>query len=140
MRIKKGIAASFLLSLVFILSIVAAPYASAQDSVTGLIPCTKSAGPSKEASGLNCDTWEDFIGVIQFLINYSFVIATILATVSIAYAGWLYLTSNGNPGQVSKAHAIFFKVIQGFLVLAAAYLLVKFILNTISYSDYNKLE
>jgi hypothetical protein len=138
---KKGIIFSFIVSIIMVMQIVSVPLVHAEtNSVTGLIPCTKSPGPSKEPSGLNCDTWEDLVGVIQFMINYSFILATILATVSFSYAGWLYLTSNGDSGKIATAHKIFIKVVQGFLVLAMAYLLVKTILTQISFPEYNKLQ
>lgn len=108
--------------------------------VTGLIPCTTSPGPSPTPSGLNCDTWQDAVEIIQFLITYAFVIATVLASISFAYAGWLYLTSNGNSGQIESAHKIFLNVIKGFIFIAVAYLLVKTILVGIAQPGYNLLQ
>jgi hypothetical protein len=113
--------------------------------LTSLIPCTVSKGepgdlPQGTVSGLNCNSWNDLIGVIQFFINSAMKLAVLLATVSFAYAGWLYLTSNGDMGKVKSAHDIFLKVLKGFLFMGLAYLLVKFILSTIANSEYSKLQ
>lgn len=128
-----------------VIGILALPFASVQaQSITGLIPCTKANSkddPVQEGvSGLNCNSWQDVVGVVQFFINYAFVFATILAVISFAVAGWLYLTSNGNPQQVQKAHKIFGKVIWGFIIIALAYLLVQFLLTQIAREGYNLLQ
>ncbi len=132
------IALSLPMALPFVVSAAGVP-----SSLVGIIPCTAhrdNTDPSPTPSGLNCNSWNDLVEVVQFFINYAFVIATILATASFTWAGWLYLTSQGNPGQVSKAHDIFFKVVKGFLFMGLAYLLVRTILVTIAKPDYSKLQ
>lgn len=127
-----------------IICLMSLPLVASAASIIGLIPCTKANSPEdpsqKVPNGLNCNSWNDLIGVIQFLINNALIVATFLATISFAWAGWLYLTSNGDTGQVQKAHKIFTKVIQGFIFMGLAYLLVRTILVTIAKPDYSKLQ
>lgn len=138
---KKFFNISFIILVVLITLLPAISYAA---GVTSLIPCTKANSPEdpspKAPSGLNCNSWQDVVGVINFLITYAFVIATVLATVSFAYAGWLYLTANGKPDQVSRAHGIFLRVLKGFIFMGLAYLLVHTILKTIANADYSLLQ
>ncbi len=65
--------------------------------------------------------------VINFLLFYS----VILATISIAYAGFLMLSSGGNSSKVEEAKSIFTKVIFGFIFAFLAWVIVHFILTTL---------
>lgn len=133
----------FVFVLLIILSTQIA-FAQRPEGVSRYIPCMVANDPAdpsqKEPSGLNCNSWQDLINVIQFFINSAFIIATFLATVSFTYAGWLYLTSQGDPDKINQAHGIFLKVLQGFIFMAIAYLLVKTILSTIVQSGYSLLQ
>jgi hypothetical protein len=134
----------------FILISFTLPGLAMAAGITGLIPCTNRSSndePIKDGSGniltvsgLYCNSWPDLVGVIQFFINYAMIIATLLATVSFAFAGWLYLTSNDNGAQIQRAHGIFLTVLKGFLFMALAYLLVKTILGGIALPEYSKLQ
>ena len=58
---------------------------------------------------------------------------TVWPAISIAWAGWLYLTSGGDTGAVTKAKDIFKKVIYGFIFMLAAWLIIKLVLATLGY-------
>jgi len=81
--------------------------------------------------GVDCTKWSQLIASIENLIKFIFRLAVVCATITIAYAGFLYLTANGNMGQVSKAHEMFWMVIKGFIIMLTAYLLVRLILTTL---------
>jgi hypothetical protein len=145
---KKGLILSFILGSLLCVQMV---HAQAQvqpvlmrGGLTSIIPCTianSKEDPSPTApSGLNCNSWDDFLGVIQFFISSAMKIAVLLATVSFAYAGWLYLTSNGDMGKVKSAHDIFLKVLKGFIFMGLAWLIVKFLLTAIADPTYSKLQ
>ena len=66
---------------------------------------------------------ELFRNVIDFLILLSIPFATI----AFAWAGYIVLTSQGNPGGLSQAKDIFWKVLKGFIFILCAWLIVRFI-------------
>lgn len=66
--------------------------------------------------------------LIQFLL---FTVATPLAAIIIAYVGWLYLSSGGNPGDITKAKKILLNVVIGYVIGLAAWLIVKTIVSSL---------
>ena len=101
----------------------------------GLVVCYGVSG--KDA----CDSWADLINSIEALIKFTFRLAVVAATISIAYAGFLFLTSQGDSGKIKQAKDIFGKVVWGFIIMLTAYLLVKLILDTlVSNKAFNLLE
>jgi len=66
--------------------------------------------------------------VITFLL---FTVATPLAAIIIAYAGWLYLSSGGNSSDVTKAKKILMNVVIGYVIGLAAWLIVKTIITSL---------
>ncbi len=78
--------------------------------------------------GNNCD-WGQLIQLGQNIIGYLVLIAGSLAAISFAYAGWLYLTSGGDPSKVTKAKDIFVKVAIGLIVVLCAWLIVHEVLK-----------
>lgn len=90
----------------------------------GIVP---DCGPNGEC------TFEHLVELANNLIQFMFKFGAIIAGLLIAYAGWLYLTSGGNPGNVSKAKGIFWKVLVGFVIMLGAYLVVTLILRVLGY-------
>lgn len=110
-------------------------------TASGLIPCGNVKLNGGIAPGQECD-FNDLIILAQTVINFLiFKIASPLAAVMFAYAGFLYLTNQGNESQVKKAHDIFWYVFIGLVVALAAWLVVNFILEFFlgSGSSYNFL-
>jgi hypothetical protein len=66
--------------------------------------------------------------VLNFLTTY---IAIPLAIVTFMWAGFLFMTSAINPGQRTRAKGMMWKVVQGFVVLLAANLIVKTVLGVL---------
>lgn len=84
----------------------------------GLIPC---AGP-------DCN----FGHVIQFantIITWLLRIAIPVTAALFSYAGFLYLTSEGNPGKKAQANKVFQSVFWGFIMALSAWILVNFLTN-----------
>lgn len=101
---------------------------SASDIYTGnsgakIIPASGSS-PAEVECG-----WGDLIVLFQRVISYLIFIGTTLCAVSIAYAGFLYMTSVGNMGQIEKAHRVFTYTIIGLLFIWGGWLLVATILK-----------
>jgi hypothetical protein len=71
---------------------------------------------------------------ISFLI---FDLAMPLAAIAFCYAGFLFMTSGSNPGNIEKAKSIFKSVLIGFVIALAAYLIVKTIMIGLGFDQDN---
>lgn len=92
----------------------------------GLITCGKG-----EAGGNDCNfqKFYDLIASIwTFLLKY--VLAPV-ATIAILFAGFKYVMAQGNPGEIQKAHDIFYYTVVGMLIAFAAWLVVNAILSAL---------
>lgn len=137
----KFIPSKVLLPIVIAFSFVCIPFiASAQSTI---IPC----GFDLNADGKVLDTptkvtatWAignheecyflDVMTLAQNVVNFLiFKIASPLAAVMFAYAGFLYVTNRGNESQVKQAHEIFLYVFWGLVVAIAAWVTVNYILQ-----------
>ncbi len=72
----------------------------------------------------------DMIAQIQKLINFAFLLALPIFTLAVTWAGIQILLAQGNSGALSKAKALFQKVIIGFLIVLVAWI---FVFNITSY-------
>lgn len=89
--------------------------------------------PSCPASGCG---FNEAIKLINNVINFLlFVIATPLAALAIAYAGFLYLTAGGNSENISKAKTILKNVVFGYVIALAAWLIVNTIFVSLGVSN-----
>lgn len=95
----------------------------------GLVPCS---GVGEDKCG-----YDDFILLINDLINWLIIVATGIATLLFVYAGVLYLTAGGSEGQVKKANSIFTKVAIGFLLILTAYLIVNAIVSVLVTDEFS---
>jgi len=90
--------------------------------------------PTNCATGNPC-TYADFLNLINNVIHFVlFDLAVPLAVLSIAYAGFLYITAAGDTGKIGKAHDIFRKVIIGMILAFGAWLIVHAILAALGVS------
>ena len=96
----------------------------------GIIPCGKS--------GPDCD-YKSLISLGNNIINFCIIIGTSVFCLVFMYAGYLYLTANGDTGQIGKAHGLFWNAIIGFVIMLSAWLIIDFILtNLIKSTDVSK--
>ncbi len=136
---KKNILGTLLVLAIFL---PAAAFASMHPppppAPSSIIPCGLYQDSAKVTTD-PCD-FNYFVtlakNVIEFLI---FKIAAPLAALMFAYAGFLYITNNGNEGQVKQAHDIFLYVFVGFVVCLAAWLTINMILNFFVLGSFNFL-
>lgn len=75
--------------------------------------------------------FSDLVGGIAHLMNQATIFVLGFSSVVIAYAGFLYLTSQGNPGQLSKAKDVLQKIAIGIFFILAAWLIVRLIATTL---------
>jgi len=106
---------------------------------TGLIPCGtetyqstdtlptgKSVGDIKNPCGFN-----DAVKLVTNIISWLIYAGTVLSAIVFVYVGWLYLSAGGDEGKVKKAKEILWKVIWGFVIMVAAWLIIKTIETTL---------
>ena len=102
--------------LFIISSLVLVPsWASAQQTVA-IVP--------EKCQGGACG-FSELVQMINTLGEWAMILTTTVATIMFVYAGFLYITSQGDTGKVKAATTIFRNVVIGFVIILAAYLLVK---------------
>lgn len=99
--------------------------------------------PSKivPCSGIDCKVC-DLAVLAQNLINTGIYVVIFLAAMLFAYAGFLMLTNQANPGVESKAKKIFSNVVIGLVVILSAWLVVDVLMKTLlggSFGPWNDL-
>lgn len=78
--------------------------------------------------------FEELMQMINKVINFLlFTIATPLAALIFAYAGFLLITASGDPGKLSTAKSILKNVIFGYLFALAAWLIINTILTSLGF-------
>ncbi len=128
---------TFVLTLGTLFLLVGAPVALAQPGGTsmfesGIVPC----GTNVPGTNHPC-TFADLVRLVQNITQFLLYLAVFVATVLFAYAGFLYMFAAGNPGEISKAHRIFFDAGIGLVFMASAWLIVKLIVSVLD-SDAGK--
>jgi len=58
------------------------------------------------------------------ILNFFILISAVVAALLFLNAGFLYITSSANPGNISKAHKIFGNTLVGMIIIFAAWLIV----------------
>ena len=118
--------------LFFVMLLPLSAYSQANPSKTTQATGAAGTGMTYEcgdgATAGNC-TFEDAVAAVKRVTNYGAVIALGFSVVVIAYAGALYMVSEGNPGKLKEATEMFRKVAIGILFILAAWLIVSLILN-----------
>ncbi|KKS34951.1 MAG: hypothetical protein UU98_C0044G0007 [Parcubacteria group bacterium GW2011_GWD2_42_14] len=84
-----------------------------------LVPCGMSGGYLQDECNF-CDLQVLALNILNFLVLISAVVAALL----FLNAGFLYITSSANPGNISKAHKIFGNTLVGMIIIFAAWLIV----------------
>lgn len=116
---KKTFQILILIFLGFILPImVLADIAPISGSCEWYCEDTEARDPPEDqvciCNPLGADTFED---IINNIIDFIFNIALVLAPLMIVWAGGLYITSSGNPDQITKAKNIIIYTLVGFAII-----------------------
>ena len=70
--------------------------------------------------------------MIVDILAIVFTFFGIIAVIIIMYAGWLWMTSNGNSDQVDKAKKAIIGAVIGIIIMLASYGIVTFIINSMA--------
>lgn len=88
-----------------------------------------SAADLVACEGVEDCNYDTFIKTINNLIQKIIVLAAAGSAILLAYAGFLYITAQGDTGKISQAHKIFKNVAIGFIIILLAWLIVSKILE-----------
>jgi len=91
---------------------------------------TSSPGGLIECNGPECNIY-DFIDLIHNVINYVLGLGIALVSITFAYAGYLYMTAQGDSSKVQQAHQMLKKTLFGFIIAISAFLLVQLLVKTL---------
>jgi len=84
--------------------------------------------------------FNDFVSTIGRITNFLIVIGVSASAIVFAWAGFLYLSAGGSPEQIKRATGIFTKVMIGFVIMLSAWLIVKFIQDTLVNPEIKNIE
>lgn len=107
------------------------PKAHAQTSIMGEFRRLVCPGITSKQKLTDCMTQldlSDTIVLINVIIRVAFGLAGIIALIYLIYAGYLYMTSTGNPDSVAAAKHKLLLTVLGLVIIICAYLIVNFIL------------
>lgn len=98
----------------------------------GQVVTTTDPATGKEVSTMATPcNFEFFMQLINNIIKFLLtVLAVPLVALIIMYTGYLYITAGGNASQTEKAKGIMFKVIIGFVIALAAWLIINTIVTS----------
>lgn len=86
--------------------------------------------------GENMCTLNDLITLINTAITFVlFKLATPLIVLILLYAGFLLVTSAGNPESLSKAKKIILNVVVGYIIALVAWLFITWVLKIFGFTD-----
>jgi hypothetical protein len=75
--------------------------------------------------------FEFFMQLINNIIKFLLVVMAVpIVALIIMYTGYLYITAGGNASQTEKAKGIMFKVVIGFVIALAAWLIINTIITS----------
>ena len=104
-------------------------------SFSGLVPvCNTTLDPVTHGYKDPCD-FNMIMALVNKVINFLlFVIATPLFALILVYVGWLYISSMGNPENITKTKTILKNALLGFVIALAAWLIIKTILLSLGFT------
>jgi hypothetical protein len=121
--------------VVFVLLLLPVMSFAASDFSKGLVPCGRNIVEGVPADNTNHSCgFDDVMTLINTLINYVIYLSIPIFSIMFAYAGFTLITAGGSEGK-TKAKGIFTNAIIGFVVVLAAYLIVKTVLVILGYKD-----
>lgn len=107
-----------------------------QTKLNQLIECTNRGAYNSQPCG-----WTEFLVFVNELIGFAIYIATLITVLGFVYAGWLFLTSQGNPSAKEKAKGVLMSCVLGIIFILTAWLIVQFIVSNLGLNpNYSAVE
>ena len=131
MALRKNLSFLILLGIVMLFLFIPTgmTFAALDDLPEFSGPIVPTCGIGNNVGPFSCGAC-DLIKLAQNIVKFFVFFATVIAVLMFVYAGFLYISSVGDPGKIKKAHGIFINVFWGFIIVLAAWLLINFIMVT----------
>jgi len=105
-------------------------------AATALQTIKEQANTTATAAGVTSDQGNDLAGVIGRLINSALGLLGIILVVIIIYAGFLWMTAQGDDKKVGEAKLMIKQAIVGIIIIFSAYALTDFVLTNVLESAF----
>lgn len=92
--------------------------------LTPFIVSAQTIGVPCDGSPQNPCGFNEFIQLIQNIINFLLLIAAPIASIMFAWGGWLWFTSAGNPGKIDSAKKAITTALIGIGITLGAWLII----------------
>ena len=128
-----------LLSFLAILFILAVPFALSAHGFppSPLVPACEDepvAGQTSKVCGFNT-----LMHLVRHLTDFALFLAMPIAALLFVWGGWLYLSAGASPGNISRAHNMFWLAVIGLLWVLGAWLVIKLISDALLKPEYTVL-
>ena len=117
----------FILFLILSLILVTAPFVVTAEE--GLVNCGQTTIVNGNPTVTNLCDFQKFMDLVVKIYNYLLMIIIPIATVSIAYAGALYMIYSTNDSKRKQAHDIITSAVWGLALALAGYLIITSVLK-----------
>lgn len=104
-----------------------------------ILPKNLYAAILVKCTGTDCN-YDAFKMLFTEFFSLAIKFGIAIIAVAFTYAGFLYLTSAGNSGKISKANTVLKNSVIGILVVLLAYLLVDTLLGTLGFKQEFKIS
>lgn len=111
-------------SLVYLLVFLPAVVMAQNGGVGNLVPC----------EGPDCQV-DDFMELVFNVINFVIFIGVIFSSLVFAYAGFLYITAQGDTTKVKKATKMFTGVAVGLFLAFISFLIIQLITSSLGLNE-----
>jgi hypothetical protein len=138
MRNLKRILPGFAVAVLFVFVPLSAHAASAT-FFGPIVPtecnCTNQPNPNGGAPITTAPSYGCILATVQNGVNFMISLGIIAATFALVYAGFIWMTSGGNPEARNKGKDVLLNVLIGLVILLSAWLIVDFIMKTLYNPD-----
>lgn len=123
---KRGLIMFFIVSIFIVNGMPLLTQAAEQYKVGSAISPKCSGLGVKGSNGFvnGACNYEDLIQLGVNVMGFAIYLMAILSVVALVYAGWLYMSSGGDEGNIKRAHGIFTNVALGIFLTLGAWLIV----------------
>ena len=118
----------FFLSFFFV-NLNSVIFVNAQDS-GGTVNVNHTEGLVKCQNPPNC-TFEELMSTADAVVNFMIQLGVVLIAIIFAYAGWIYITANGDQDKIKQAHQMFSKAAIGLMIILLAFLIIELLVSSL---------
>lgn len=97
--------------------------------------CTNQPNPNGGTPITTAPSYGCVLATVQNGINFGISLGIIAATLALVYAGFVWMTSGGNPEARNKGKDMLLNVLIGLVILLSAWLVVDFVMKTLYNPD-----